>query len=99
MSLNTCASWEFRQLPVEVVDEIDRLLNDHAHEETAAILNARKVVSGMGKTFDGRRIAVIRRAYQLPSRLQRVRARGLLKLDELAARLGVCKDTVKRRRR
>jgi len=92
------ASWELRQLSQDVVDEIDRLLDDHTYEEIAKILNEKKIVSGTGKPFDGNRVGVVRRAYNLKSRHERLRARGLLSLDELAERLGVCKDTVKLRR-
>ena len=93
------ASWESWQLPREIVTEIDHLLEGHTYEEVATILNERRVKSGQGKSFDGRRINVVRRAYGLPSRQTRLRARGLLTLRELASRLGVCSDTIKLRRR
>ena len=88
-----------RQLPRETVNEIDRLLEDHTDGEVAHILNERGIVSGTGRRFGGRRVSVIRRAYELASRKVRLRARGLLTLDEIAARLGVCKDTIKLWRR
>jgi len=93
------AAWEIRQLPRETVTEIDRLLEDHTDGEVAQILNERGVLSGTGRRFGGRRVRVIRRAYELRSRKARLRARGLLTLDEIAARLGVCKDTIKLWRR
>ena len=92
-------SWEMRQLPRETVAEIDRLLEDHTDGEVAQILNERGVLSGSGRRFGGRRVRVIRRAYELGSRKARLRARGLLTLDEIAARLDVCKDTIKLWRR
>lgn len=92
-------SWESWQLSREIVTQIDRLLDSHTYEEVATILNERRLRSGQGKTFDGRRINVIRRAYGLRSRHARLRARGLLTLRELASRLGVCTDTIKLRRR
>ncbi len=91
--------WEMRQLPRETVAEIDRLLEDHTDGEVAQILNERGVLSGTGRHFGGRRVRVIRRAYELRSRKARLRARGLLTLHEIAARLGVCKDTIKLWRR
>jgi DNA invertase Pin-like site-specific DNA recombinase len=93
------ASWQLRQLPRETVAEIDRLLEDHTDGEVADVLNERGIVSGTGRRFSGRRVRVIRRAYELRSRKARLRARGLLTLDEIAARLGVCKDTIKLWRR
>jgi hypothetical protein len=93
------AAWEMRQLPRETVEEIDRLLEDHTDGEVAQILNGRGVLSGTGRRFGGRRVRVIRRAYELKGRRARLRARGLLTLEEIAARLGVCKDTIKLWRR
>ena len=93
------ASWEMRQLPRETVTEIDQLLDDHTDGEIAHILNERGVFSGTGKRFDGRRVRVIRRAYGLKSRKERLQAQGLLTLGEIAAKLGVCTETIKLRRR
>lgn len=93
------SSWELRQLSQKVVLEIDRLLDRHTEGEVAQMLNERGFVSGTGKTFDARRVQVIRRAYGLATRQERLRAEGLLSLDEVAARLGLHKETVKRHRR
>jgi hypothetical protein len=90
---------ETRRLAQEVVTEIDRLLDRHTDGEAAEILNQRGFVSATGKRFDARRVQVIRRAYGLASRSQRLRAQGLLTLGELADRLGLHKETVKRHRR
>jgi DNA invertase Pin-like site-specific DNA recombinase len=93
------SAWEKRRLAQDVVDEIHRLLDRHTESEVAEILNDRGVVSGTGKAFDARRVQVIRRAHGLATREQRLRARGLLTLEEIAARLGLHKETVKRQRR
>jgi DNA invertase Pin-like site-specific DNA recombinase len=90
---------ETRRLAQEVVTEIDRLLDRHTDGEVAEILNERGFVSGTGKRFDARRVQVIRRAYGLANRAKRLRAQGLLTLEELADRLGLHKETVKRHRR
>jgi len=81
------------------VTEIDRLLEDHTYREVARILNGRGLASGTGNRFDGRRVNVVRRAYCLPSRNERLRARGLLTLDEIAARLCLSTATIKAQRR
>jgi hypothetical protein len=88
-----------RQLPPATLAEIDRRLEHHTDGEVAQILNQRGVLSGTGRRFGGRRVRVIRRAYELRSRKARLRARGLLTLDEIAAQLGVCKDAIKLWRR
>ena len=90
---------EMRKLSREAVDEIDRLLDHHTDGEVAAKLNERGFVSGTGKRFDARRVQVVRRAYGLASREERLRAAGLLTLEEAAARIGLHKETLKRHRR
>ena len=92
-------SWEQRQISQDTVAEIDRLLEDHTYGEVARILNDRGLASGTGNRFDGRRVNVVRRAYSLPCRRERLRARGLLTLDEIAARLGLSTATIKVKRR
>lgn len=93
------ASWETWQTSPEVVALIDKLLDDHTNTEIAMILNERGLRSGGGESFHGARIKVLRRAYGLRSRDQRLKARGLLTLDELAAHLGCSANAVRERRR
>jgi len=78
-----------------VVAEVDRLLDHHSHEAIANILNSRGSVSGYGKPFTGRMISRMRIEYGLKSRFERLRAKGMLTLDEMAPRLGICTDQVK----
>jgi len=82
-------SWETWTTEAEVVEEIVRLLANYTYGEIATILNDRGFASGQGKTFDGRRINVIRRAYGLQSRYERLREAGLLTAKELAEKLGI----------
>lgn len=93
------AAWETWQTSPEVVALIDKLLDDHTNTEIAMILNERGLRSGGGESFHGARIKVLRRAYGLRSRDQRLKARGLLTLDELAAHLGCSANAVRERRR
>jgi hypothetical protein len=88
-------AWLARKTPTRVVTEIDRLLDEHTDGEVATLLNQQGLLSGEGKPFDGRRIAVIRRAYKLRSRYARLRDRGYLTLLQMAAKLGVSTWTVK----
>lgn len=92
-------SWQLQQTESVVVQEIDRLLDHHTDREVAAILNARGYCSGQGKQFNERMVGNIRRTYSLRDRFARLRAAGLLTLEEYAAALGVHKDTVKKWRR
>jgi DNA invertase Pin-like site-specific DNA recombinase len=92
------ASWEERQTRQEVVRLIDRLLDEHTDGGVAAILNARGLVSGTGKPFNGDRVATIRRAYRLKDRGTRLREADMLSLDEIAETLGVNKWVIKSRR-
>jgi Recombinase zinc beta ribbon domain/Recombinase len=78
-----------------VVAEVDRLLDDHPHEAIAKILNSRGLVSGYGQPFTGRMISRMRIKYGLKSRFERLRAKGLLTLDEMAQRLGIGTDQLK----
>lgn len=78
-----------------VVAGVDRLLDEHSYEAIADILNARGFVSGYGKPFRGRMIARLTIEYRLKSRFDRLRARGMLTLDEMADRLGISTRHVK----
>ncbi len=80
---------EEHRTPEEVVREIDRLLDEHTCGEIAAILNERGLRSGTGKPFHAKRVSRIQDAYNLPSRRDRLRRKGLLTNTELCARLGI----------
>ena len=82
----------------EVVATIDRLLEEHTYGEIAAILNAGDFSSGQGKSFDGRRVNTIRRAYGLKDRPSRLRAQGYLSAEEVAPKLGTTSRMVRLRR-
>jgi DNA invertase Pin-like site-specific DNA recombinase len=92
-------SWELRRTPSAVVAEIDRLLNDHNDEEIARRLNVQGMRSGWGRVFTRRTVWRIRVQYQLKTRYQRLRERGMLTLEEIAQRLNVTPHTVKSWRR
>ena len=89
------SAWALRQTSSEVVSEIDRLLDHHTDAETATLLNDRGMTSGAGKRFTRLRVRNVRITYDLKDRFSRLRARGLLTLDEIAARLNVCSHTIK----
>lgn len=90
-----CA-WELRQTSPEVLETIDRLLNDFTEGQIAEQLNQQSLRSGMGSTFCGRLVGQIRRAHQLTSRYDRLRSAGMLTQNEIAEELEVHPSTVKK---
>ncbi|MGB9662242.1 MAG: recombinase family protein [Moorellaceae bacterium] len=83
-----------RRTPRQVVEEIDRLLDQHTEEGVAAELNARGFRTGTGQPFDGQLVRYIRYTYQLKERYARLREAGLLTKEEIAQRLGIAPRTV-----
>lgn len=78
---------EMRHSP-EVLKEIDRLLNTHTDREVAEILNQNGLVSGTGKTFDGRRVQKVRLAYGIASRQTRLKREGRFTIQEICDKYG-----------
>lgn len=90
------AAPDLRRTPEEVIAHIDRLLDQHTDAGVADALNTAGIPSGTGQPFHAGMINHIRKRHQLTPRPQRLRQRGLLPLNEAAAALGVCTQTVKR---
>jgi DNA invertase Pin-like site-specific DNA recombinase len=88
-------AWELRETSAEVVALIDQLLDHHADQDIATILNARGHVSGTGQPFQRAIVKHLRHSHGLRSRCERLRARGMLTRDEIARRLKVSPATVK----
>jgi hypothetical protein len=87
----------------EIVTLIDQLLNDHIYSEIAEILNQRGFRPGSSarsrrakQRFNAKRVAFIVHRYELKSRYDRLRERGMLTCEEMAERLGIHAHTVKR---
>ncbi len=74
---------------------IDSLLDDYTPSQTATILNERGVTTGTGLPFHSLAVRTVQSAYRLTSRFNRLRARGLLTVDELALEIGVHPQTVR----
>lgn len=81
--------------PDALLAEVEELLEEHTDAETATILNDRGRRPLRGGSFSATRVQYIRRTYKLPSLYERLRARGLLTLKEMAERLRVHTCTVK----
>ena len=87
-------SWELRQTSPEIISEIDRLLDEHTFREIAEILNKQGKRSGWDLEFHPLMLRRLRAAYNLRPRAERLRQRGMLTKEELAAKLGVCPTTI-----
>jgi DNA invertase Pin-like site-specific DNA recombinase len=88
-------SWQLRQTHPATLATLDRLLDDNTDAGTAAALNATGHRSGEGKPFTGRIVLDLRRAHHMPSHAERLQARGLLDMAEIAKALGVHPTTIK----
>ncbi|WP_044986979.1 helix-turn-helix domain-containing protein [Sorangium cellulosum] len=100
-TVNPKASWEKVKTPAKIVELVDRLLDKHIYDEIADILNARGLHPGGaawpgrgGARFTPKRVQYIVHTYNLRPRFDRLRARGLLTKEELAARLGIHESTL-----
>jgi DNA invertase Pin-like site-specific DNA recombinase len=78
----------------EVVQKVDELLETCTDRQVAARLNELGYRNWRGQSFTSKKVTVIRNAYHLKSRYDRLRDRGMLSGDELARQLGVCTTTV-----
>ena len=83
-----------RKTRPEVVARLDQLLDDYSDREAALQLNAEGHRNWKQEPFTAKKVVVVRQAYGLKSRFQRLRARGFLKAEELAEPLGVCATTL-----
>jgi len=89
------SAWKARQTDPDTFALVDRLLDEHTDAEVAAKLNQNNHRSGTGKPFTAQIVLHLRRAHGLPSHAERLRARGLLTIGEIAERLGVHTSTIK----
>jgi hypothetical protein len=89
------SAWKARQTDSDALALLDRLLDQHTDAEAAAALNAAGHRSGEGKPFTSRIVLHLRRDHGVESHHERLRARGLLTLREIADHLGVHTSTIK----
>ena len=85
---------QIRKFKPELVAEVDRLLDRHCDREIADIFNQQGLRTWESKPFKLNKISFIRGAYNLPSRRQRLRERGMLTTQEVAKRFGIAQTTV-----
>src|SRR5215469_12996901 len=102
-ALNPRTSAQQIQTHKEIVELVDKLLDDHVYSEIADILNERGLRPGGsarpgrgGDRFTPKRVAYLMHTYKLRSRYDRLRARGMLNRKEMADRLHIHEQTVER---
>ena len=86
---------ELRRTPAGMIDQIDRLLDEHTEADIARILNQQGDRSFDGKPFTATIVHRLRTSHRLTSRYDRLRATGTLTITEMAERLGVSNRTIK----
>jgi len=84
-----------RKTPAVIVGEVDRFLDQHTETEIAAILNEKGLRSGTGQAFTPMMVINIRRNHGLQDRFERMRAHGLLTINEIAEQFGIVPSAVK----
>jgi DNA invertase Pin-like site-specific DNA recombinase len=89
-------AWEQHTTPAATLTLIDELLAEHTYDETATILNDRGLTGGWGKPFTVPSLTALCQARGIPSPRERLRAAGMLTLDEIAADFDVTPATIKR---
>jgi DNA-binding transcriptional regulator YiaG len=87
--------WQARQTNPDTFKPIDQLLDEHTDAQTAELLNQAGRRTGTGQPFTALSIIRLRQDHRLPSHRNRLRARGLLTVAEMAHRLGVHTSTIK----
>lgn len=84
-----------RQTNPDTLAALDHLLDTYTDAQAAEALNRDGHHSGTGQPFTSSIVLHLRRCNGLPSHLERLRARGLLTIPEVAERLGVSTSTIK----
>ncbi|HXP60902.1 MAG TPA: recombinase family protein [Dongiaceae bacterium] len=87
------AAWALRKTKPEIVQEIDRLLDERTESQIAAELNVRGWHTSAGGPFTMSIVHRLRRSHHLRTRPQRLRAKGWLTAKEIAPQIG-CKPNL-----
>jgi DNA invertase Pin-like site-specific DNA recombinase len=102
-TLNPKSSAAQVKTPTTIVSLVDKLLDHHIYDEIAELLNKQGLRPGgsarRGKQdarFTALRVGYLVHEYELRSRYDRLRDRGMLTKEEMAARLGIHMHTLLR---
>jgi hypothetical protein len=85
---------QIRKTKPEVIAEIDTLLEQYCDREVAEILNRQGRRTWQNQSFNLKKIAHIRQAFNLKCRYSRLRARGLLTAREMSLQHDVTTTTI-----
>lgn len=85
---------QIRKTKADVIREIDALLDDYCDREVAEVLNQKGRRTWQDEPFNLKKIAHIRRAFDLECRYRRLRAKGLLTTKEMSVRHGLSTTTI-----
>jgi DNA invertase Pin-like site-specific DNA recombinase len=88
-------AWEAHTTPPATIALIDELLAENTYDQTATILNQQGLTGGWGKPFTVVSLTQLCRNRGIPDHQQRLRAAGMLTLEEIADQLGVSTATIK----
>ena len=80
-----------------IIEEIDRLLDDHTEGQVARLLTERGMTTSYGRPFRTENVAYLRKKYGLRHRSVRLHERGYLPLRKIAASIGVSMREIERR--
>lgn len=85
---------QIRKAKPDIVAEIDRLLDDHCDREVAELLDQQGRRTWQDLPFTWKKVAWIRGAFHLKSRLGRLQERGWLTAQQMSKKLGIAMTTV-----
>lgn len=88
--------WQHALTDPKALRLIDALLDDHTYSEIATILNEQGYKSGTGRPFDCELVKGVTHSNRLRTRYNRMRSKGMLRMEEIAKLLGVSSGTVRR---
>jgi hypothetical protein len=89
-------AWQLRTTPAQITGLIGQLLDNCTYAQIAGQLNAAGHTSSDGHPWDGDRVAKLATYHHMPSHDLRLRDRGLLSLDQIAADLSAHPSSIKR---
>jgi DNA invertase Pin-like site-specific DNA recombinase len=89
------SAWVLRKTKPEIVQEIDRLLDERTESQIAIELNHRGWHTSAGRPFTMSIVHRLRRAHHLRSRPERLRAKGWLTTQQIAPDIGCKPNLVK----
>ena len=88
------AAHQLRKTKDDLIQAIDRLIDQATDAEIASQLNEKGFRSGGDHPLTRGRVSLIRRTYKLKNRYQRLRETGMLTQTEMAERLKISINTV-----